>query len=297
MKILDFSHRLPGPLAGRILADLGHDVIKVEDQKQKDPFLDGFFKAFDPSFELWYEELNQNKKLLRLDFSSPNIKDEIKHLIQSADALILSLSEGTKAKLGLAWDELKKYPLAVVELGGSQRLNKPMHDLNALAESGVLPLFLQDFSSNVVSPPFLPFAGISMGQHVATHVLDTVLKMKVSGSAQQSKVYLLETIERIYEPFWPKILREQKSFKFLHNGAYPCYSLYRLQDNAYLAVAAVEEKFWQAFSQAFNITLENRFDRQEKAFASVSNKLSKLTKNDVKKIIGNNEWCVSLIEL
>ena len=59
--ILDLSHRLPGPLAGKVLADMGAEVIKVEDQKFKDPFIHGLFAEMDPSFPHWYEELNSNK--------------------------------------------------------------------------------------------------------------------------------------------------------------------------------------------------------------------------------------------
>ena len=55
IKILDFTHRLPGPLAGKILSDMGAEVIKVEDIKHKDPFLSGMFSEFDQSFENWYE--------------------------------------------------------------------------------------------------------------------------------------------------------------------------------------------------------------------------------------------------
>ena len=61
IKIIDFTHRLPGPLAGKILADLGAEVIKIEDVKHKDPFLSGMFSSFDQSFENWYEELNKKK--------------------------------------------------------------------------------------------------------------------------------------------------------------------------------------------------------------------------------------------
>ncbi len=63
LKIIDLTHRLPGPLAGKILCDLGHEVIKIEDEKHKDPFLSGMFSSFDESFEDWYKELNQQKKI------------------------------------------------------------------------------------------------------------------------------------------------------------------------------------------------------------------------------------------
>ena len=56
--ILDLSHRLPGPMAGKLLGDLGARVIKVEDKKFKDPFIYGLFAEMDNSFPIWYENIN-----------------------------------------------------------------------------------------------------------------------------------------------------------------------------------------------------------------------------------------------
>jgi crotonobetainyl-CoA:carnitine CoA-transferase CaiB-like acyl-CoA transferase len=47
MTIVDLSHRLPGPLCGKLLNDLGANVIKIEDHIFQDPFLSGLFAQFD----------------------------------------------------------------------------------------------------------------------------------------------------------------------------------------------------------------------------------------------------------
>ena len=90
IKIIDFTHRLPGPLAGKILTDLGAEVIKVEDIKHKDPFLSGMFSVFDASFEDWYEELNKGKKIIRLDFKATDIKEQIKEILPNACCEVFS---------------------------------------------------------------------------------------------------------------------------------------------------------------------------------------------------------------
>src|SRR5690348_6041593 len=101
IRILDLTHRLPGPLAGKILADMGADVIKIEDEKHKDPFLSGMFSDFDQSFENWYEELNRKKKIVRLDFKSGEMKNVIAHYLKDAYAVMLSLSPKLKLTLGV----------------------------------------------------------------------------------------------------------------------------------------------------------------------------------------------------
>lgn len=297
IKIIDFTHRLPGPLAGKILADLGAEVIKIEDIKHKDPFLSGMFSEFDQSFENWYEELNRNKQVIRLDFKDPSAKEEIrKHLVE-AQGLMLSLGPKLKNNLGLSDDDLKGLNLAVVELEASSTHNKAMHDLNALAISGYLSLHVAHEEDPIVAPPFLPVAGIAFGQQVATQLLANIIESIRTKGFVKSVSYLHDTADAILHPFWSSTLRGQKKTKFLHNGAYPCYSLYRTSDAQYVAVAAVEEKFWSDLIATFSIDLplERRFETSEQAFNAVARTFAKLTADEIEKRSHNKELCLSIV--
>jgi alpha-methylacyl-CoA racemase len=297
IKIIDFTHRLPGPLAGKILADMGAEVIKVEDIKHKDPFLSGMFSEFDRSFENWYEELNKNKKIVRLDFNDPGAKEEIKKLLDGASGLMLSLSPKLKTNLGLTDEDLKGRELAVVELEASSTHNKAMHDLNALAISGYLSLHVAHENDPIVAPPFMPVAGIAFGQQVATQVLANIIESRRSKGFVNSISYLHDTADSILHPFWSRTLRDEKKTKFLHNGAYPCYSLYRTLDGHYVAVAAVEEKFWIDLKETFSIDLplERRFETSEKAFDAVARTFAKLSTSEIEKRSQNKELCLSIV--
>lgn len=296
MKILDFSHRLPGPLAGKILQDLGAEVIKVEDEKHRDPFLSGMFSAFDKSFEDWYAELNGKKRLVRLDFKAPDIKSKIAKLLEGADGLLLSLSPKLKTSLGLD-DESLKGELAVVELEASSTHNKAMHDLNALAVSGYLTLHVASESKAIVPPPFLPVAGIAFGQQVATQLLANVIASKKSKSVVKTVSYLHDTADAIFHPFWPEALRSMGRTKFLHNGAYPCYCLYRLKDGNYAALAAVEERFWLDFTDVFQLSLplEKRFATDEDSFQIVASVFAKHTASEIEAKSKDKELCLSIV--
>lgn len=297
IKILDFSHRLPGPLAGKVLSDLGAEVIKVEDIQHKDPFLSGMFSEFDRSFENWYEELNKDKKILRLDFKHPDIKKEISKLVHDAHGIILSLSPKLKNSLGLNDEDLSMRPLAVIELGASSTHNKAMHDLNALAISGYLSLHVANKNDPVVDPPFMPVAGISFGQQIATQLLASIIKVQKTNQFVKSNSYLHDSTDAIFHPFWSKTLQDQKKTKFLHNGAYPCYSLYRTSDGHYVAVAAVEEKFWTDLIEVFPIDLpmERRFERAAEAFNKVSAVFAKLSSDEIERRSQNKELCISIV--
>ena len=297
IKIIDFTHRLPGPLAGKILADMGAEVIKVEDVKHKDPFLSGMFSEFDQSFQNWYEELNKNKKVIRLDFKAPEARTEIRKLLESADGLMLSLGPKLKTNLGLTDEDLKDLPLAVVELEASSTHNKAMHDLNALAISGYLSLHVAHEEKPIVAPPFMPVAGIAFGQQVATQLLANIIESSRHKGFVKSVSYLHDTADSILHPFWSSTLRGQKKTKFLHNGAYPCYSLYRTSDGQYVAVAAVEEKFWIDLKETFSIDLplERRFDTSEEAFSKVASTFAKLSAEEIERKSQNKELCLSIV--
>lgn len=294
IRIIDLTHRLPGPLAGKILHELGAEVIKIEDEKHRDPFLSGMFSEFDRSFENWYEELNGKKQILRLDFKSPDIKKKISDLISGADGLLLSLSPKLKTNLGL--DDIHG-ELAIVELEASSTHNKAMHDLNALAISGYLSLHVAHEHEDIVPPPFLPVAGIAFGQQVATQLLANIIASKKSKSLVRTVSYLHDTADQIFHPFWSKKLRDEKRTKFLHNGAYPCYCLYRCKDGHYAALAAVEEKFWTDFIETFNVSLglEKRFQTDPASFRIVADAFAKLTIAEIEAKSKDKELCLSIV--
>lgn len=299
IKILDLTHRLPGPLAGMVLSDLGYEVIKIEDEKHRDPFLSGMFSEFDDSFEDWYRVLNENKQIVRLDFKSPDIKTRIAEYLKDADGVLISLSPKLKTVLGLDDESLSALnrPIAVVELEASQSHKKAMHDLNALALSGFLSLHVAHVDDQIVDPPFFPIAGIGFGQQVATQILANLLSARENNQVVKSVSYLYETTEKILNPFWSKELQSQKRTKFLHNGAYPCYSLYRLKDGNYVALAAVEEKFWADLIALLNISLplEKRFDTDSASFQKVADTFAKMDASEIENMTRDKELCLSIV--
>ncbi|MBH48777.1 MAG: hypothetical protein CME71_11465 [Halobacteriovorax sp.] len=300
MLILDLSHRLPGPMAGKVLADLGAKVIKVEDQKFKDPFIHGLFAEMDPSFPHWYEELNSCKQIMRIDFKSPDAKEQLSELVAKADGIIMGLPPKVRTVLGVDQESLEKLsrPLCQVELFSKRNLTRGMHDLNALADTGLLKLYVEGKNEEIVDPPFLPVAGIAFGHKAATDLLAGLLKARTLGKAQFIESFLYESTEELLSPFWPKACRQQGIMQTLHNGRYPCYSIYRLKDGKYAALAAVEEKFWQRFcdSTGLKIEPELRFHFADRSvFKQVSSVFSSLTSSDVEALIQANDMCLSLV--
>lgn len=298
--ILDFSHRLPGPLAGKVLADLGADVIKIEDEKYKDAFLMGLFSDFDESFTRWYENLNHMKKVVRLNFKSETLAEDLRPYLEKASGIIMGLPPKIRVAAKLTDEDLKNLgkPMAKIEMLASREINSAMHDLNALASSGLLKMFLEGRDENIVNPPFLPIMGISFGQYIATSLLAAVLKSQKENGFVTENTYLFDDILAIMSSFWPEQDRKEGRTKFLHNGAYPCYNLYKLKDGNYAALAAVEDKFWDRFIEIFDLDLPDaqRFRTDDEALNMVSAVFQNIDTQKLNDIIKDNDICLSLVE-
>lgn len=298
--ILDFSHRLPGPMGMNILGQMGAKVYKIEDEKFQDAFLSGMFKEFDPSFVDWYEGLNEYKELKRFPFKDEASIAPLHELVKKADGIMMALPPKVRSFLKLTDEDLKKINpnLAVIEMGASSKHKQSMHDLNAMALTKMLSLYVHDKEGDIENPPFLPVSGIFFGQQLGTQLLGAILKAKKNNQYVTTKAHLFDTAELVCRPIWSEKMQKEKRVKFLHNGAYPCYSLYRTKDGHYTGVAAVEEKFWLEFIDTFQVDLplESRFDTDRKSFELVAIKLNQLTLEEVEKLIEGKDICVSLIE-
>lgn len=299
MTFIDLSHRLPGPLCGKILSDLGANVIKVEDHIFKDPFFSGLFAQFDSSFISWYENLNKGKSIQRYDFNSAEDQKKIFELVTSADGVIMGLPPKTREKLKLTDLDLSfGKPFVVIELLASATEKKSMHDLNALAMTGLLSLYVAHENEKIVDPPFLPIAGISFGHKAATDLLAAYICSLKKKETQFVKTYLDQVTDELLGIFWPEADRQSGRTKFLHNGIYPCYALYQTKDKKYVALAAVEEKFWNRFCEVFEIEskLDRFYNQDESLFKIISDKIHSFSQKEIESKIGDEDLCLSIIK-
>lgn len=299
MTIIDLTHRLPGPLCGKILSNLGATVIKIEDHIFKDPFLAGLFAQFDSSFISWYENLNAGKKIERFDFNSADDQKKIHEMVINADAVLMGLPTKTREKLKITDSDLTlKKPMVVIELLASAHEKKSMHDLNALAMTGLLSLYVADKKDKIVDPPFLPIAGISFGHKAATDLLAAYILATKKHQTQFVKTYLDQATREVLGIFWPDSDRLLGRTKFLHNGIYPCYSLYQTKDHKYVALAAVEEKFWNRFCDVFKIksSHERFFKEDPSLFEMISDEIHKYTSQEIEALIKDEDLCLSIIK-
>jgi crotonobetainyl-CoA:carnitine CoA-transferase CaiB-like acyl-CoA transferase len=257
IRVLDFSTLLPGPLATLMLVDAGAEVIKIEkiggeDLRKSEPFLKGNSVLF--------SLLNRGKKSIEIDLKNKENKIKILQLIKKSDVLVEQFRPGVMKRLGLDWNTLKKINKKLVYCsitGYGQTGPKKLvagHDINYLAESGLLSL-----STDKNGTPILPntqIADIAGGSYPA---FMNILLGLFSAIRKGRGCYLdISMYDNMIPLAWLGLAHyfyNKKSPKenSLHlNGGYHRYYIYKTSDRKFIALGALEDKFWKRFCEIIN---------------------------------------------
>jgi crotonobetainyl-CoA:carnitine CoA-transferase CaiB-like acyl-CoA transferase len=252
IKILDLSRLLPGPLGAQYLADLGADVIKIEDTQAGD-YAPPALRAV----------CNRNKRGLRLDLKHPDGQAALAALVRDADVLIESFRPGVTARLKADYDTLSRHNPRLVYCSitgygqdGPQR-DAAGHDLNYSAYAGVADQMGCGPDQPALSN--LPVADILGGSLTAVMgILAALVDAQRTGRGRYVDIAIADGL--LAGAVVPLATLNahgdtRPSGGDTLSGALACYGQYRTQDGRYLAVAALEPKFWN--------TLCRRLDRPD----------------------------------
>ena len=105
LRVIDLTRVLAGPFSTMLLADMGADVIKVENPKGGDD--SRAFGPFKDGLSAYYVSLNRSKRSITLNLKEERAREILKKLVEKADILVENYKPGTMKKLGLDYDALK----------------------------------------------------------------------------------------------------------------------------------------------------------------------------------------------
>jgi crotonobetainyl-CoA:carnitine CoA-transferase CaiB-like acyl-CoA transferase/putative sterol carrier protein len=247
--ILDFTRLLPGPLATMMLADMGADVIKIEDPDSPD-----YIRDFEPmlgSTSAFYYALNRNKRSLSVNFLSPEGKALIIELVKKADVLLEQYRPGVMKNFGLDYDTLKAINpklvyVSITGYGQQSSLSQAAgHDLNYIATAGLLGI------TGTIDEPVIPgfqVADIAGGSYSAISAVTAALfQRERTGSGDHIDIAMTDCIL----PFMALPFAAQQATgmgaergKFQLSGSLANYNIYACADGKHIAMGALEPKFW-----------------------------------------------------
>ncbi len=267
LKVLDFTTLLPGPLATLMLAEAGAEVTRIErpggeDMRRFPPLVNGTSAA--------YAVLNAGKSVLELDLKSPQTMDVLRPLIAEADILVEQFRPGVMDRLGLGREAVKAINPRIIYCSISgygatgPRAAEAGHDLNYVARSGLLSL-----SPGTLEAPTLPAALVAdIAGGTMPAVINILLALRRRDMTGEGAYLDIGMADGLFTFAWYGLAQGHATGRFPGAGendlagALPRYALYATADARFLAVGALEEKFWQAFCDAVELPEHLRDDRR-----------------------------------
>ncbi len=249
--VLDLTRLLPGPMATLHLADMGADVVKIEDTGAGD-----YAREIGPMHEgtsVFFRLVNRNKRGMRLDLKNPKGREVFLRLSKKADVVVEGFRPGVMKKLALDYEAVAKINPRIVycSISGYGQdgpyAQRAGHDINYIgyagvgdqigtAEAPVVPNFqIADLLGGALTPVMGILAALidvrssGRGRHVDVAMTDAVFAhaiFPVLGFLEHGKTPARGT--------------------GMLDGGLPCYNVYRTRDERWMAVGALERKFWEA---------------------------------------------------
>ncbi|MFX0136197.1 MAG: CaiB/BaiF CoA transferase family protein [Candidatus Hodarchaeota archaeon] len=263
IKILDLSRLLPGPFATLLLGDLGADVLKVEDNIQGDyarwrePYLE---TKNGKKINYTFYCLNRNKKSITLNLKTEKGREIFYKLAKDADVILESFRPGVVNKLKVDYETIKKINPNIIycSLTGygqnGSYANMVGHDLNYISVAG-LGILTGEYGRNP-HPPGIQIADLGTGgMNCVIAILSALIARDKFGIGQYIDVAMQDGIV-----YW--LVRKFAEFLILNKepqtggerltGYLPSYNIYQTKDGKYIALGALEEKFWRNLCQILN---------------------------------------------
>jgi len=252
IRVLDLTRLLPGPVATMHLADMGAEVIKIED-----PGLGDYARTMGPvrkEVSQFFIAVNRGKRGMRLDFKDAAQRDEFLKLAESADVVVESFRPGVMDKLGVGWEVLRRRnPKLVMCAISGYGQDGPFaqlagHDINYVGMAGMLEQNVGP--DGIPALPNLQIGDLLGGAQAAVQgILAALIGARASGKGRFVDVSMTDAV--FAHNIMPLVAvnnfgRTAPPGRDLLTGGVPCYNVYRTSDNRYMAVGALELKFWES---------------------------------------------------
>ena len=257
IRVIDLSRVIAGPWCGALLADLGADVVKVEDTGPGDesrtwpPHKDGEAAA--------YLLFNRNKRGIALDLKTPEAVEVVKRLAKDADVVIENFRTGTMESFGLGYEVLSQINPRLIYCSVSAfgrtgpRKDSPGYEALMQAFSGIMSITGEPGGQPVRAG--VSFLDLTTGILCALGVSNAIIQRQRTGLGQRVDGSLLETAVSLLAFHAEGYLLTGALPRALGSG-HPSLSPYRnfkCRDGQWIFIAAANDRFWQKLAKALGL--------------------------------------------
>jgi len=258
IRVVDLSRVLAGPFCGMLLADMGAEVVKVEDTSTGDesrtwpPHREGESAA--------YLLFNRNKRGMAIDLKTPEGVEIVRRLVRQADVLIENFRTGTMEAFGLGYDALAELNSRLVYCSISAfgrtgpRKDSAGYEALMQAFSGIMSITGEPDGAPVRCG--VSFLDLSTGIFTAFGVVNALLHRERTGLGQRVDGSLLETAVNLLAFHAEGYLLTGIVPRALGSG-HPSLSPYRnfrCRDEQWIFIAAANDRFWQRLAPALGLS-------------------------------------------
>jgi formyl-CoA transferase len=255
-RVLELANYMAGPFCGMLLADMGAEVVKIENPRGGDfsresaPFVNGESAGF--------MALNRNKKSVAINLKDPNGRELFLKLAREADVILENYRPGTTADLGIDYETIRKINPRIVYASASgfgqtgPYSQRPGLDLIAQAMSGLMSITGEEGRAPVKVG--VPICDLTCALFVAYSILSALIARDRDSEGQYIDVSLMEAGAAL--EIW-------ETSAYFANGVVPerlgsahrvsaPYRAYRTADG-YVTIGATSPNLWPAFCHAVRL--------------------------------------------
>lgn len=304
IRVVDFTTLAPGPLASLILAQTGAEVIKVER-----PGVGDEMRIYEQAFKdngCTFSLLNAGKRSIVADLKNSDELERVRKLILESDVLLEQFRPGVMQKYGLDYQSLsEEHPsLVYCSITGfgqtGPKSDVAAHDLNYVADTGMLSLTGSEQDGPGI-PPLLA-ADLAAGTYPAVmNILLAIIQRQATGKGACIDVSMTDNLFPLM--FWGLGLgwgsgKWPQYGNHLLTGLSPRYQIYKTKDSRFLAVAALEERFWSEFCESIGIDKSelNEHDDVSGAYRKIAEKILEKSADDWMNVFNGRDACAVVVQ-
>jgi len=261
IKVLDLSRLFPGPYCSMILADLGADVLRIEDRR---------FEEEGPGMPT----VMRNKRHMTLNLKHPKGQEIFFQLARGADVILEGFRPGVTERLGIDYARLKKINDGLIYCSvtgygqDGPYMDMVGHDINYLSFGGVLRLMGEPGRKPVI-PPIQIADMAAGGMYGAIGIMAALIVRQKTGKGQYIDISMLDGVIAM-QPFPASLFWDSEKVPrggdTLLSGRFPCYNVYETKDGEYISLGALEPRFWSVLCKKLGREdyIAHQYDEGEK---------------------------------
>jgi len=303
IRVLDLSRLLPGPFLTMILADMGADVVKVEDKGMGD-----YLRSFPPAkggIAGRFLAVNRNKRSVTMDLKNDDDRAKFLKMVAKADVVVESFRPGVMKRLGVDYDTLREHndKIILCSISGYGKdgpyVKRAGHDLNYLALGGVVAMSAEARGRKpaISGVQIADVCGGSMWGAVS--VLGAIIGRDKNGEGAHLDISMTEgAMAMLCTEFGNMDAGGEVPTRgtSMLNGSVACYAVYETKDGKYMSVGSLEPKFWAALGAAIGRKMDYSEviapqETQDKVRAELAEIFATKTRDEWTEILKDHDCC------